>query len=63
MLLSAAEGLRRRIGSPLQRFEQPEREALVKALRVHLGDRGFDRAWVDGQQLHIGAAIDLAGVR
>ena len=63
VLLSAADGLRRRIGSPLQSFQRPEREALIDALHAHMGDGAFDGAWTDGQNLPIREAIDLATQR
>jgi len=59
-LLSAADSLRRRIGTPAQHLEIRDQCELLEALHARMVDEAFDRAWQRGQLLTTIEAIHLA---
>jgi non-specific serine/threonine protein kinase len=59
-LLGAAEVLREVIDIPMTRFERQEYEQAVARLRDAMGEEAFDRAWAEGRELTMEAAIGMA---
>lgn len=60
MLHGAAQAFLDDTGEPCQRLEADYREVSLDALRVHLGDKGFQSAYNEGRRLGVEAAFDLA---
>lgn len=59
-LLGAADALRERIGAPLPRADQAERDRTATAVRVDVGDQSFAAAWAEGHALSLEQAVAAA---
>jgi predicted ATPase/DNA-binding CsgD family transcriptional regulator len=59
-LMSRAQVLRDRIGTPVPPAEAPDREAALARLRRQLTPAGFDSAWQEGQGLELEEAVGRA---
>jgi len=59
LLLSAAQAMRERIGTPSAVGERERHELVIRDLRRELGD-GFDATWNRGASLSVDEAVELA---
>jgi predicted ATPase/class 3 adenylate cyclase len=60
LLLGAAEALREEVDSIMTDFEQVEYDREVSLLREQVGERAFEKWWVEGRNITMDEAIELA---